>query len=372
MTAPLTVYVDFKSPYAYLAIEPTRQMAKELGIEIDWRPFVLDIPSYLGSARLDSAGKVVKQQRSDNQWSKVKYAYFDCRRYANLRGITLRGTEKIWDTNLAAIGMLWAKQQGDGVLQRYMDGIYTPFWRRELDVESRSVIGAVLGEAGAMLDGFDAFVDGEGAAQNRDLQLRAFDSGIFGVPTFEVAGERFFGREHLPRIRWLLQGCDGPAPDIAFDILPGSQVTPSDSRLLEVGICRADPESLLALAPIVALQDFHGIDLRWSELPARQQRDVDLKDLSRGGRHRRFRVENRERDWLRYGVDAPEQVSEKIDAQLAAAGIRLEAERPMTEWQGMASMSGYVGSPMFRLGEESFVGRQHLPLISARLTAAIQ
>ena len=28
-------------------------MAASLGIAIDWRPFTLDIPSYLGSARLD-------------------------------------------------------------------------------------------------------------------------------------------------------------------------------------------------------------------------------------------------------------------------------------------------------------------------------
>jgi 2-hydroxychromene-2-carboxylate isomerase len=41
----LTVYIDFKSPYAYLAIEPTRRLAKELQIEVDWYPFVLDIPS---------------------------------------------------------------------------------------------------------------------------------------------------------------------------------------------------------------------------------------------------------------------------------------------------------------------------------------
>ena len=102
----LTVYIDFKSPYAYLAVEPTRRLAEELGITIDWQPFVLDIPSYLGSAKLDTSGKVAEASRSQDQWSGVKYAYYDCRRYANLRGMTIRGTVKIWDTNLAATGML--------------------------------------------------------------------------------------------------------------------------------------------------------------------------------------------------------------------------------------------------------------------------
>jgi hypothetical protein len=31
----------------------------------------------------------------------------------------------------------------------------------------------------------------------------------------------------------------------------------------------------------------------------------------------------------------------------------------------------YVSSPLFRLGEEIFVGRQHLPLIRARLEGAV-
>jgi len=50
--APLIIYIDLKSPYAYLSIDPTRKMLKELGVVADWRPFVLDIPSYLGSAKL--------------------------------------------------------------------------------------------------------------------------------------------------------------------------------------------------------------------------------------------------------------------------------------------------------------------------------
>ena len=50
--APLIVYLDFKSPYAFLSVEPTRDIAKDLGIAVDWRPLTLDIPSYLGSAKL--------------------------------------------------------------------------------------------------------------------------------------------------------------------------------------------------------------------------------------------------------------------------------------------------------------------------------
>ena len=146
--APLIVHIDFKSPYAFLAIEPTRQMLKSLGVIADWRPFVLDIGSYLGTAKLAKDGKVAAQSRSQEQWSGVKYAYFDCRRYANLANLTIRGTVKIWNTNLPAIGMWWIKRhedlnaqnQTDGLLQRYVDAIYQPFWRREFDAEDLDTV----------------------------------------------------------------------------------------------------------------------------------------------------------------------------------------------------------------------------------------
>ena len=80
----LAVYIDLKSPYACIAIDPTRAMARAAGVAIDWRPFTLDIPSYLGSAKLDKKGAVATSQRTPEQWSNVRYAYMDVRRYANL------------------------------------------------------------------------------------------------------------------------------------------------------------------------------------------------------------------------------------------------------------------------------------------------
>ena len=137
---PLAVYIDLKSPYAYLAIDPTREMAAAAGVPIDWRPFTLDIPSYLGSARLDKKGKVASANRTTQQWSGVKYAYRDARRYANLSGKTVRGTEKIWDSSLAGIAMLWAKRQGGDCFDRFIDDAYPRFWRRDLDIEDLAVL----------------------------------------------------------------------------------------------------------------------------------------------------------------------------------------------------------------------------------------
>ena len=219
--ADLVVYLDIKSPYAFIAREPTLALARELGVTVDWRPLTLDIPSYLGSAKLDDRGKVEKSERTPEQWTAVKYAYRDARRYAALLGHTLRGTVKIWDTTLAHIGFAWAKAQGDAVLQAYLDRVYPPFWRRELDVEDPAVIAGLLADAGADVSGFDDYRLGEGRERHDREQAAVFEAGIFGVPSYLVDGELLFGREHLPRVRWLLEGRRGPAPDVAYLPLAG-------------------------------------------------------------------------------------------------------------------------------------------------------
>jgi len=213
---PLIVYVDFKSPYAFVAVQPTYELAETLGIAIDWRPLTLDIPSFGGSARLDRDDRVLESERSAGQWIWVKYAYKDARRYARLRDWTLRGTVKIWDTTLAGMGLLWAKAQGDRLLRRYIETAYERFWKRDLDVEDETVIESLLREVGADVAGFRDATVGEPRAAYLSQQDAIFDAGIFGVPGYVVDGEYYWGREHLPRIRWMLEGRRGAAPDVAY------------------------------------------------------------------------------------------------------------------------------------------------------------
>ncbi len=212
----MIVYIDYKSPYAFIAKDPTYAIADQLGITIDWRPLTLDIPSYLGSARLDDKGKVATSNRTPQQWTGVKYAYRDARRYAALSDYTLRGTTKIWDSSLASIGMSWTKAQGDVPLRRYSDIVYERFWKRELDIENPEVIEGLINEAGAETGGFADYLEGEGRRFHDETQARIFAAGVFGVPSYIVDGELFFGREHLPMVRWLLGGRKGNAPDIAY------------------------------------------------------------------------------------------------------------------------------------------------------------
>ena len=158
----LAVYTDYKSPYAYLAKDLVYELQRDFPVRIDWLPYRLDIPSFLGSARLDDNGRVIEEQRNAHQWRRVRYSYMDCRRQARKRGMVIRGTQKIWDSTLALCGMLYAKREGDAVFRRYHNTVFERFWKRELDIEDAAVVCGVLADAGADPAGFPDYSAGEG------------------------------------------------------------------------------------------------------------------------------------------------------------------------------------------------------------------
>lgn len=342
--SPLTVYIDFKSPYAYIAKDPTYALEAEFGIEINWLPLTLNIASFLGSAKKNNTGKLVENHRSERQWAAVKYAYYDARRYASLRGLTLKGTQKIWDSSIAAIGMLWIKSQSESsreVLKRYIDLVYERFWKRELDIEDVEVIKAVLTEAGAGVSGFEDYLSGEGRRNHDELQDEVLEKGYFGVPTYVIDDQFYFGREHLPRIGWHLSGGKGSPPDVGNNsILPSDQIPPSDQTVtqpvrgdeLTVCIDFKNIESYLALAPTLEMQATCGAAINWLPLTSgfkglsNENRMPGTADTFEDFRVRRQRVRDNytEMNHLRYAklLDLTGQdILRSCDSTMASLGL---------------------------------------------------
>lgn len=185
----VTVYIDYKSPYAYLAKDPAYALAREFDLRLEWLPYILNIPEFLGTV----------EGRNPHQWRRIRYSYMDARRLANRRGLTVRGPQKIFDSSLAAIGMLYAQRHD--VFRAYNDLAFERFWKRELDIEDRQAIRAVLSEAGAPVGGFFDFLDGEGRRELERICRQAEETGVFGVPTFVVDGELFWGGDRLWMVR---------------------------------------------------------------------------------------------------------------------------------------------------------------------------
>jgi 2-hydroxychromene-2-carboxylate isomerase len=195
-------YFDYKSPYAYLAQQATDAMetdARALGIALERVPYTLDIPSYLGEARLDESGRDVIGTRNAHQWRRVRYAYMDCRREAARRGLVIRGPRKIFDSSIAHVGFLWVARAGR--IEPYHGRVFEKFWRRALDLESVEAIAAEIADAGVDAAGFADFLAGEGRNLHERLRADAEAKGVFGVPSYLVGDELFWGSERIDRVR---------------------------------------------------------------------------------------------------------------------------------------------------------------------------
>ena len=189
MKQDFRIYIDYKSPYAYLAKDPAYELEREFGIRFDWLPYVLNIPDFLGTV----------EGRNPHQWRRVRYSYMDARRLANRRGLTVKGPQKIFDSSVAAIGMLYAQRRG--VFRRYNDLVFERFWKRELDIEDRVAICKVLEESGAPVAAFFDFLEGEGRRELERINREAEEIGVFGVPTFVIDGELFWGGDRIWMVR---------------------------------------------------------------------------------------------------------------------------------------------------------------------------
>ena len=64
--------------------------------------------------------------------------------------------------------------------------------------------GSYTSVAGADTAAFADYAAGEGLREVDRVSRAAEEMGIFGVPSFVVDGEQFWGSEHLPDIRAIL------------------------------------------------------------------------------------------------------------------------------------------------------------------------
>ena len=190
MALTLDLWLDLRSPYSFLAMEPAYALEREFGVTFNLRPFALEIG---GAVNLNDPQALARGLR------KIKYLYADARRFATPRGLTILGPKKIFDQKLAHLAWLYADKSGKG--RTLVDLAYARFFKRELDYEDRGAIDALLKESGVDPAGFQAFVAGEGPGELAAHQAEAEKQGVFAVPTFVVDGELFWGQDRIDFVR---------------------------------------------------------------------------------------------------------------------------------------------------------------------------
>jgi 2-hydroxychromene-2-carboxylate isomerase len=185
---------DFGSPNAYLALPPLREIAARHGATIALIPCLLGgiFKATNNRAPMIAFGEVP---------SKLAYERLEMERFIKRHGLTRFRMNPHFPVNtlLAMRGHVAA--QDLGVEHPYVDAVLRAMWEDGEKMDDPEVFVRVLNAAG--LDGRAILAKTQDDAVKQRLAANteaAVDRGAFGIPTFFVDGEMFFGKDRLAQV----------------------------------------------------------------------------------------------------------------------------------------------------------------------------
>ena len=195
----LVVYIDFASAQARLALNPTRRLAKETGIVLDWRPLSRR-PRARRGADPESRGARHARIRADYRRGEEAF-------YAAQQGIALEYPDSERECFAANAGLAWLRRRHDPLgaeVDAYVAAVFDRVWSGAMDPFDRGAVRASVAGAHGDTEGFDAWFDEQAGTGLEGYRRSALEQGVIDVPGYVVNGEPFVGRANLPVIRWLL------------------------------------------------------------------------------------------------------------------------------------------------------------------------
>lgn len=204
----LDVYLDLKSPHAYLAVRPSLEIARDFRVSINFLPYTLSYDT-LGLSK--SIGPEMRRDPATPAADrKARMYYAAAREYAQLQLLPLQSPYRLLDSSLAHKAFLFAKQQALEVpfaMWVYLHG-WGSGWHK-FELESARQLSAACASVGVQVTGFDEYVQPGGAGEQAlaQIALSAENNGLVGTPHYVYTDhskncrQGLFGREHLALIR---------------------------------------------------------------------------------------------------------------------------------------------------------------------------
>jgi len=179
----LKLYFDYKSPFAFLAMQPAFDLPDRYAVAVRWIPYLLRIKG--------------KGERSLYSEWKARYSYMDARRWANRRGgFPIKGPLKVYDSTAALIGGLYAEEKG--FFRPYTELVYSRFFQRALEIDLPEAVAGAIDELGRSGADYLEWAAGEGARRLDACIEEGHADHVFGVPLFLFEGEAFWGHDRIP------------------------------------------------------------------------------------------------------------------------------------------------------------------------------
>jgi 2-hydroxychromene-2-carboxylate isomerase len=181
-------FFDFASATSYLAYTQLPKIAAAHNAEIIWRPMLL-------GAVFKATGTVSPVTVA----AKGRWMFGDLQLWGERYGVPFKPTPHFPVNSLTALrGAVAMQMRMPKEFRRYMDLIFRAIWEFHRDFNQQDAIAAVLREAGFDIDRMLSLVSDPAVKQQLKSNTdEAVARGVFGAPTFFVAGQMFFGQDRL-------------------------------------------------------------------------------------------------------------------------------------------------------------------------------
>jgi 2-hydroxychromene-2-carboxylate isomerase len=206
----ITFYLDFISPYAYLAFEELPKALMGLSYSVTYKPLLF-------AALLKHHGQLGPAEIP----AKRDWTYRQVQWLAHSKGIAL-DLPAAHPFNPLGLLRLALATDPQGQPNRYVcETLFKHVWVGGADAAETTRLDTVTQQLAPVRDPRDASVK----AQLRAHADEAIAQDVFGVPAFEVDGKVFWGLDGLPMLRAYLDGdawFDGPRWDAAPQVPVGT------------------------------------------------------------------------------------------------------------------------------------------------------
>jgi 2-hydroxychromene-2-carboxylate isomerase len=194
MSKTIDFIFDFGSPNAYLAWKVLPSIAARTNAQVNL------IPCLLGGL-FKLTGNQAPMTAFGGVKGKLEYERLETQRFIDKHGVRDFRFNPHFPVNTLLImrGLLAARRANVG--DAYLDAVLKAMWEDGKKMDDAAVVAEVLSTAGldakAILDATqNPEVKAELAANTNDAAAR----GAFGIPTFFVGEEMFFGKERLGQV----------------------------------------------------------------------------------------------------------------------------------------------------------------------------
>lgn len=199
MGKKLEFIFDVVSPNAYMAWWPLKDIVARTGASLHVVPVLLG-----GMHKI--TGNAPPMIRDADVKGKVEYGMLEMRRFVSKHGLDRFAMNPNFPfRSVTPQRMLLSVEGGERI--RLAEWLLQAIWERGLDVADADALGAELTAGGFDAAGLAA------AAQDPAIKQMLVDStsttaerGAFGIPTWFVDGEMFFGKERLDQVQAELAG----------------------------------------------------------------------------------------------------------------------------------------------------------------------